>query len=155
MTYYKRYNDKFYNYDEAYKLIEKNNLENVIMRTSNRWANPSQVEVTWKMIHEQHNSMCIPVWAVKSDKWTLWEPDYEKQRLADNAGDWIQDELDFQLDSRFWVEENMSIIDWWKQLDDHILIEDDYVEIMNFLKKSGRLKNWKERNKKYYQEKSD
>lgn len=155
MKYYKRYDDKFYDYDEAYNLIEKNDLENVIMRASNRWGNPSQVEVTWKMIHEQRNSMCIPVWAAKSEKWTLWEPDYEKQRLADNVGDWIQDELDFQLDSRFWVEENMSIIDWWKQLDDHILIEDDYVEIMNFLKKSGRLKNWKERNKKYYQEKSD
>ena len=56
MKYYKRYNDKFYDYDEAYNLIEKNDLENVIMRTSNRWANPSQVEVTWKMIREQQNS---------------------------------------------------------------------------------------------------
>lgn len=155
MKYYKRYDGRFYDFDGAYNLIKDSSLKDVVMRTSNKWVYPSCVEVTWKMIFEEKNSMSIPVWAVKSDKWTLWEPDHEKQRLADNAGDWIQDELDLRPDSRFWDEENMSISDWWNQLVDHILIEDDYVEIMNFLRESGRLKNWKERNKEYYSRETD
>jgi len=150
MKYYKRYNDKLYDFDEAYDLIEKNDLKDVVMRVSNKFGSPSQVEVNWKMIHEQKKSIAIPVWAAKSDKWELWEPDYEKQELANNIGDWIEDDLDFELDSRFWQSENMSIEDWWRQLEDHILIEEDHLEIMNFLKKSGRLKNWQERNRKYY-----
>lgn len=150
MKYYKRYNDKLYDFDEAYDLIEKNDLKDVIMRANNKFASPSQVEVNWEMINKQKKSMAIPVWAVKSDKWELWAPDYEKQELADNIGDWIEDDLDFELDSRFWQSENMSIGDWWRQLEDHILIEEDYFEIMNFLKKSGRLQGWKERNRKYY-----
>ena len=44
----------------------------------------------------------------------------------------------------------MDINDWWNQLEAHILIEEDHLEIMNFLKKSGRLQGWKERNKKFY-----
>ena len=155
MIYYKRYNDEFYDFDKAYDLIEKNGLKDVVMRTNNKWACPSRVEVTWDMIHENHKNMSIPVWAAKSNTWSLWVPDYDKQELVDNAGDWIQDELGFVLDSRFWKEENMSISDWWKQLDDNILIEEDYIEIMNFLKKSGRLRNWKERNKEYYSSETD
>ena len=155
MRYYKRYNDEFYDFDGAYNLIKDSNLKDVVMRTGNKWGNPSRVEVTWKMIVEEKNSMSIPVWAVKSNTWSLWVPDYEKQELSDRFGDWIQDELDLQPDSRFWDEENMSISDWWNQLVDHILIEDDYVEIMNFLKKSGRLRNWKERNKEYYSSETD
>ena len=49
----------------------------------------------------------------------------------------------------------MSIGDWWAQLQDHILIEEDYVEIMNFLRKSGRLRNWEDRNKEYYSRETD
>ena len=155
MKYYKRYNDKFYDFDQAYDMIEKNNLKNVVMRVCNKWASPFLVEVNWDMIHEQRKNMAIPVWASKSDRWSLWEPDYEKQNQVDDFGDWIQDDLDFDLDSRFYNSENMDICDWWKQLEVNILIEEDYIEIMNFLKERGRLKNWKERNKKYYQEKSD
>ena len=155
MKYYKRYNDQFYDFDVAYSFIQNNNLKDVVMRTSNKWCTPSYVEVTWNMIYEQKKNICIPVWAAKSDKWSLWIPDYEKQAMSDSFGDWIENELDFRLDSRFWDPESMSICDWWKQLEDNILIEDDYVEIMNFLRKSGRLKNWNERNKKYYQEKSN
>lgn len=150
MKYYKRYNDKLYDFDEAYDLIEKNNLKDVVMRANNKFGSLSQVEVNWEMINQQKKSMAIPVWAAKSNKWELWAPDYEKQELAENIGDWIEDDLDFELDSRFWKAENMSIEDWWRQLEDHILIEEDYFEIMNFLKKSGRLQNWKERNRKYY-----
>ena len=155
MVYYKKYNDKFYDFDQAYDMIEKNELKNVVMMVSNRFANPCIVKVNWNMIYAQKKNISIPIWAAKSDRWSLWEPDYEKQKQVDDLANWIQDDLDFGLDSRFWDKENMSISDWWIQLKDNILIEDDYVEIMNFLKKSGRLKNWKERNKKYYQEKGN
>ena len=155
MIYYKRYNDEFYDFDQAYDMIEKNNLKDAVMRTGNKWGNPSRVEVTWKMIAEKKKSMSIPVWAVKSNTWSLWVPDYDKQELSDRFGDWIEDELGYEIDSRFWKEENMGISDWWKQLQDHILIEEDYIEIMNFLRESGRLMNWKERNKEYYSRKAD
>lgn len=155
MKYYKRYTDEFYDFDEAYDMIEKNNLKNVVMRVCNKWVSPFQVEVNWDMIHEQRKNMAIPVWASKSDRWSLWEPDYEKQNQVDDLGDWIQDDLDFDLDSRFWDSENMDAHDWWKQLETNILIEEDYIEIMNFLRKSGRLMNWKERNKEYYSSKTD
>ena len=150
MKYYKRYDDKLYSFDEAYDLIEKNELKYVVMRVSNKWANPSQVEVNWDMINKQKKDISIPVWAVKSDRWELWSPDYEKQQLADDIGDWIEDDLEFELDSRFFDSSNMSISDWWQQLDSYILIEDDYLAIMQWLRENHRLDNWKERNKKYF-----
>ena len=150
MKYYKRYDDKLYSFDEAYDLIEKNELKDVIMRVNNKWANPSQVEVNWDMINKQKRDISIPVWAVKSDRWELWSPDYEKQQLADDIGDWIEDDLEFELDSRFFDSSNMSISDWWQQLDSYILIEDDYLAIMQWLRENHRLDNWKERNRKYF-----
>lgn len=150
MKYYKRYDNNFYDFDNAYDIIEKNNLKDVVMRVSNKFGNPSQVEVNWDMINKNKKSISIPVWAAKSDRWELWSPDYEKQQLADDIGDWIEDDLEFELDSRFFDSSNMSISDWWQQLDSYILIEDDYYAIMNWLKESGRLQNWKERNRKYF-----
>ena len=149
MRYFKRFDNNFYTFDNAYDIIEKNNLKDVVMRVYNKFNIP-KVEITWEMINEQKMSISIPVWAAKSDKWELWTPDYEKQELAENIGDWIENDLDFELDSRFWDATNMSIEDWWRQLEDHILIEEDHLEIMNFLKRSGRLQGWKERNRKYY-----
>ena len=118
------------------------------MQVNNKFGFPSQIKVNWEMINKQHKSISIPVWAAKSDKWELWTPDYEKQELANNIGNWIEYDLGFRLDPRFWKSENMSIKDWWRQLEEHILIEEDYLEIMNFLKKTGRLQGWKERNRK-------
>ena len=150
MKYYKRYNDKFYDFDEAYNLIEKNELKDIVMKVNNNSEFPSQIEVNWEMINKQHKNISIPVWAAKSDKWELWVSDYEKQELADNISNWIKYDLGFELDTRFWKDENMDINDWWNQLEAHILTEEDHLEIMNFLKKSGRLQGQKERNKKIY-----
>ena len=150
MKYYKKYDNNFYDFDSAYDIIEKNNLKDVVMRVSNKFGNPSQVEVNWDMINKQKRDISIPVWAVKSDRWELWSPDYGKQQLADDIGDWIEDDLEFELDSRFFDSSNMSISDWWQQLDSYILIEDDYLAIMQWLRENHRLDNWKERNRKYF-----
>jgi len=152
MKYYKRYDNNFYDFDSAYNIIEKNNLKDVVMRVSNRFGNPSQVEVNWDMINKQKKDISIPVWSTKSDRWELWAPDYEKQELADEIGDWIEDDLDFELDSRFFDSSNMSISDWWQQLNNYILIEDDCLAIMQWLRENHRLDNWKERNRKYFNE---
>jgi len=149
MKYYKRYNDNYYDFDEAYDIIEKNNLKNVVMRVRN-FASPYMVEVSYDMIKENKKSISIPVWAAKSDKWSLWEPDYEKQNVVNEIADWMQDELKFDLDSRFYNADNMSIDDWWNQLNDHILIEDDCLAIMQWLKENKRLNDWKKRNNEYY-----
>ena len=150
MKYYKRYDNNFYDFDSAYDIIEKNNLKDVVMRASNKFGNPSQVEVNWDMINKNKKSISIPVWAAKSDRWELWSPDYEKQQLANDIGDWIEDDLEFELDSRFFDSSNMSISNWWQQLDSYILIEDDYLAIMQWLRENHRLDNWKERNRKYF-----
>ena len=148
MKYYKRYNDKFYDFDEAYNLIEKNELKDIVMKVNNNSEFPSQIEVNWEMINKQHKNISIPVWAAKSDKWELWVIDNEKQELVENIVCWIKNDLGFKPDSRFWKDENMSIEDWWRQLEDNILIEKDYLEIMNFIKKSGLLEDWKNRKRK-------
>ena len=150
MKYYKRYNDQFYDFDQAYDMIEKNNLKNVVMRVKNKFVSPYMVEVSYDMIKENKKSISIPVWAAKSDNWSLWEPDYEKQNVVDEIADWMQDELKFDLDSRFYNADNMSIDDWWNQLNDHILIEDDCLAIMRWLMENKRLNNWKKRNNEYY-----
>ena len=45
MKYYKRYNDKFYNLDEAYNVIEKNDLKDVVMEVNNEFGRHFQVKV--------------------------------------------------------------------------------------------------------------
>ena len=149
MKYYKRYNDEFYSFDEAYNAIEKNELKDVVMQVNNEFGRHFQVKVN--LDKQQRDNMLIPVWATKSDKWELWVIDNEKQELAENIGYWIKNDLGFKLDSRFWKDENMSIEDWWRQLEDNILIEEDYLEIMNFIKKSGLLQDWKNRKRKNIQ----
>ena len=149
MKYYKRYNDEFYSFDEAYNAIEKNELKDVVMQVNNEFGRHFQVKVD--LDKQQRDNMLIPVWAAKSDKWELWVIDNEKQELAENIGYWIKNDLGVKLDSRFWKDENMSIEDWWRQLEDNILIEEDYLEIMNFIKKSGLLQDWKNRKRKNIQ----
>ena len=149
MKYYKRYNDEFYSFDEAYNAIEKNELKDVVMQVNNEFGRHFQVKVD--LDKQQRDNMLIPVWAAKSDKQELWVIDNEKQELAENIGYWIKNDLGFKLDSRFWKDENMSIEDWWRQLEDNILIEEDYLEIMNFIKRSGLLQDWKNRKRKNIQ----
>ena len=99
MKYYKRYNDKFYSFNEACNVIEKNELKDVVMQVNNEFGRHFQVKVNLEIINkQQRDNMLIPVWADKSDKWELWVIDIKKQELAENIVYWIKNDLGFKLD---------------------------------------------------------
>lgn len=140
MQYWKKYNNEFYNFEDAYalwkQLLEEHNfpaihvqesayIQNLIFDKTNL---PAHIE-----------ELSLPLWAIKSDKWEVLIPDNEKNQKAEEIADWIQDDLNFELDTRFYDESKMTISEWWKQLNDQLIDEDVAFDIMMWLKETKRL----------------
>ena len=138
--YYKRFSDKEYTFDEAYDIIKESGNKLLIMKTYNKWTEQKEVVVTYEMIENLKKDISIPVWATKSEHWVILQPDNEKQNKANEIGNWMRDELGFILDTRFYDESNMSILNWWQQLDDHYIDEEIAYDIMKWLKETKRIK---------------
>ena len=140
MQYWKKYNNEFYKFEDAYalwqQLWEENKFPAIGIKEYEHFHNlifdastlPAHIE-----------ELSLPLWAIKSDKWEVFIPDNEKNQKAEEIADWIQDDLNFELDTRFYDESKMRISDWWLQLNNQLIDEDVAFDIMMWLKETKRL----------------
>lgn len=113
MRYWKKYDNKFYNFEDAYKLWQKlwkeNKFPAIHVQESDYIQNLTLDETN---LPNNIEELSLPLWAIKSDKWEVFIPDNEKNQKAEEIADWIQDDLNFELDTRFYDESKMRISDW-------------------------------------------
>lgn len=140
MRYWKKYDNKFYNFEDAYKLWQKLWKENKFPAIHVQESDYIQ-NLTFDGTNLPNNieELVLPLWATKSDKWEVFIPDNEKNQKAEEIVDWIQDDLNFELDTRFYDESKMRISDWWEQLNNQLIDEDVAFDIMMWLKETKRL----------------
>lgn len=140
MKYWKKYDNKFYNFEDAYKLWQKLWKENKFPAIHVQESDYIQ-NLTFDGTNLPNNieELVLPLWAIKSDKWEVFIPDNEKNQKAEEIADWIQDDLNFELDTRFYDESKMRISDWWVQLNNQLIDEDVAFDIMMWLKETKRL----------------
>jgi len=139
MRYWKLYNDKFYSFDEAIKLWKELWEKKEFWPAIKVEENYQEIILDAKNIPSNIDDLEIPLWAIKSNKWQILQPDSEKEQKLEEIENWILYELDFDLDSRFYDASKMSIDDWWNQLNDHFIDEDIAYDIMIWLKNSKRI----------------
>ena len=143
MKYWKKYDNKFYNFEDAYKLwqqLQKDNKFSAIHVQESSYIQNLTFDKT--NLPANIEELSLPLWAMKSDKWEILIPDDEKNQKAEEIADWIQDDLNFELDTRFYDESKMTVSDWWIQLNDQLIDEDVAFDIMMWLKETKRLNKY-------------
>ena len=79
MRYWKKYNEEFYSFEEAYKfwdeLFKKNFYPAIKVKDDYR-----EIFLDAKKIPANIEELSIPLWAVKSNKWEILVPDSEKNQ---------------------------------------------------------------------------
>lgn len=140
MRYWKKYDNKFYNFEDVYKLWQKLWKENKFPAIHVQESDYIQ-NLTFDGTNLPNNieELVLPLWATKSNKWEILIPDDEKNEKAEEIADWIQDDLNFELDTRYWDINKMTIKDWWLNLDNQLIDEDVAYDIMMWLKETKRL----------------
>lgn len=139
MKYWKKYNNEFYNFEDAYALWQQ------LFKDKKFPAIHIQESVYKNLTFDETNlpanieELVLPLWAIKNNQWEILIPDDEKNAKAEEIADWIQDDLNFELDTSFYDESKMSISDWWIQLNDQLIDEDVAFDIMMWLKETKRL----------------
>ena len=140
MKYWKKYDNNFYSFEEAYQLWNKLLKENKFPAIHVQESDYSQnLSFDKSNLPDHIEELSLPLWAIKSDKWEILIPDDERNQKAEEIADWIQDDLNFELDTRFYDESRMKISDWWIQLTDQLIDEDVAFDIMMWLKETKRL----------------
>lgn len=140
MRYWKKYDNKFYNFEDVYKLWQKLWKENKFPAIHVQEFDYIQnLTFDGTNLPDNIEELVLPLWATKSDKWEVLIPDDEKNEKAEEIADWIQDDLNFELDTRFYDESKMRISDWWVQLNNQLIDEDVAFDIMMWLKETKRL----------------
>ena len=140
MKYWKKYDNKFYNFEDAYKIwqtLYKTNKFPAIHVKESEFFGDLTFDST--NLPEHIEELVLPLWATKSNKWEILIPDNEKNQKAEEIADWIQDDLNFELDTRYWDINKMTIKDWWLNLDNQLIDEDVAYDIMMWLKETKRL----------------
>ena len=140
MRYWKKYDNKFYSFEEAYQLWQKlwkeNKFTAIHVKESEFFGD---LTFDGTNLPEHIEELVLPLWATKSNKWEIFIPDDERNQKAEEIADWIQDDLNFELDTRFYDESKMRISDWWVQLNNQLIDEDVAFDIMMWLKETKRL----------------
>jgi len=79
----------------------------------------------------------LPLWAIKDQYWHLYVPDYEKEDKVDELRDYLESVYD--VDSRFYDVQKMSISEIFDQLNDHVLNDDLRMEIILWLRDNNKI----------------
>jgi len=140
MKYWKKYDNKFYSFEEVYQLWQKLWKENkfpAIHVQESEYIQNLTFDKTNLPAHIEE--LVLPLWAMKSNKWEILIPDDERNQKAEEIAEWILDDLNFELDTRYWHLDRMTIKDWWLNLNDQLIDEDVAFDIMMWLKESKRL----------------
>ena len=133
--YWKRYDNDYYSFDKAinkWEQLYKEHKNPIIRCIKNE--NGSIINLDNQNIPEDINDIKLPLWAINSDKWTILIPDIDKNEKVEEIKDWIMNDLNFELDTRFYNADKMDLSDWWNRLDEQLISEDVAYEIMLWLK---------------------
>ena len=138
--YYKKYSEDKYSFQDAYDIVNKNmRFKMSIKKEIGPYQGYKSFELTHDDIEEKKTDVSVPYWAYGLNDWEIYEPDDEKNAKAEEIGDWIEDDLNFELDTRFYDSTKMGISDWWEQLNQQLIDEDVMFDIMCWLKETNRL----------------
>lgn len=137
--YWKLYNDSKYNFDEVIKLW-KYLHEKKMFPAIEVEENYQKIHLDEENIPSNINDIKIPLWAIRSNNWNILIKDFDKIRKLEEIRNYIEYELNYEPDSRFYDENKMDIYDWWQKFDDKFINDDLIYEIIMWLKENKKIK---------------
>ena len=137
--------NKRYDIDSAVAYIKKHPTDNIGMRLIPNEPVPMEhVIISKKEIDNGFKFINLPAWQYLSKDWELVVTDFDRKNKVNEVRDFMMEEVpEFELDSRFYNEEEMDIDDWFNRLHDWLFDEDVKYKIFMFLKENELLKNVK------------
>jgi hypothetical protein len=137
-------NDNHYTLDEAIKFIKEYDGNNVGMRLQEEKQLTTVVISKNEIIDGKFKAINLPAWQYLSKNWEIVVPDLDRCNKTEEVRDFMMEEVPgFELDSRFYNEEEMDIDDWFNRLHDWLFDEDVKYKIFMFLKEKKLLDNAK------------
>lgn len=137
-------NDNHYTIDEAIKFIKEYDGNNVGMRLEEDKTFTTVVISKDEILDGNFKPINLPAWQYLSKNWEIVVPDSDRVNKTEEVRDFMMEEVpEFELDSRFYNEEEMDIADWFNRLHEWLRDEDVKYKIFMFLKENKLLKNAK------------
>lgn len=137
-------NDNHYTLDEAIKFIKEYDDNNVGIRLEEENQLTTVVISKNEIIDGKFKAINLPAWQYLSKNWEIVVPDLDRVNKTEEVRDFMMEEVhEFELDSRFYNEEEMDIHDWFNRLNEWLCDEDVKYKIFMFLKEKELLDNAK------------
>lgn len=137
--------DYRYNLNAAVDLVNKYPNNDIGIRLIPNEPVPMEhVIISKEEIDNGFKFINLPAWQYLSKDWELVVTDFDRKNKVNEVRDFMMEEVPgFELDSRFYNEEEMDIDDWFNRLHDWLFDEDVKYKIFMFLKENELLKNVK------------
>lgn len=138
-------NDNHYNINEAVDFVKKYPNNNIGIRLIPNEPVPMEhVIISKEEIDNDFEFKNLPAWQYLSNDWEVVVPDHERMNRVNEVHDFMMEEVPgFELDTRFYNEEEMDIDDWFSRLNEWLFDEDVKYKIFMFLKENKLLDNAK------------
>lgn len=138
----------YFNRGYYYKIYEENidfnTMINYLQNSHNDTDYVGYLDGIYVTVKEAlNNESKFTLKEITRDNWKILIVDWDMNGKRDAVQDYLENDLNIEFDSRYYVSSNMSIDDMWQYLDQHYpsLISDDILyDILMDLKNNKKLK---------------